>query len=91
MTGLTPRSEALAFRIWAHCEPLGWDVTYQEVGDALDVSWHRVNRIAQAKGWLTRFRKVSGSHDYMDRISGNLMPGVRPEDIASGRVGMEWQ
>ena len=56
MRRLTAKSEALAFRIWAACEPAGWDRTPAEVADMLDVPPSRVRRIAQLKGWTTRLR-----------------------------------
>lgn len=53
---MTPRSEALAFRIWAYCHPLGWDTTVSDIADALDVDAGRVGKILKAKGWTQRLR-----------------------------------
>jgi hypothetical protein len=52
----SPRTEALAYRVWAHCTPLGWDCTVKQCADALGVSWQSVRDAAKAKGWLHRFR-----------------------------------
>lgn len=57
---MAARSEALAYRIWAYCEPREWDCTVREVSDALGVSAKRVASIAHHKGWTERLR-VSGS------------------------------
>lgn len=53
---MTPRSQALAFRIWAYCEPRGWDCTLTEVADALDESINRVRGVCQWRGWTERMR-----------------------------------
>ena len=55
---MTPQQEAIAFRIWAHCEPLGWDVTIPDIAEALDLTKQRVIGICVSKGWVDRFRKV---------------------------------
>lgn len=51
-----PRTEALAYRIWAYAEPLGWDVSVDDIAAALDVSASRAGRILSIKGWLGRLR-----------------------------------
>lgn len=48
--------EALAFRVWAYANPLGWDCTAKEIADALGVDWHRVNWALRQKGWSGRLR-----------------------------------
>jgi hypothetical protein len=53
---MRPESEALAYRIWAYCEPRGWDVTRSEIAEALGESWHRINRVTVVKGWNRRLR-----------------------------------
>ena len=56
---LSPRTEALAFRVWQVANPRGWDMTAGEIAEALGVSWQTVNRVCQLKGWLTRIRKAA--------------------------------
>ncbi|MBR9819375.1 MAG: hypothetical protein GYB51_00070 [Rhodobacteraceae bacterium] len=51
-----PATETIAFRMWQHCEPIGWNCTIAEAADAIDVSVNRVRRIAGHKGWGHRFR-----------------------------------
>jgi hypothetical protein len=63
---MTPRSEALAFRIWAYCEPRGWDVTSPEIAEALGEPMPRVRLVCAMKGWTIRLR-ASQRHD-MDRF-----------------------
>jgi hypothetical protein len=53
---MTPRAEALAYRIWCYCEPRGWDCTHREVADALDVPLKRVSHVCTVKGWASRLR-----------------------------------
>ena len=53
---MNARTEALAFRIWAHCEPLGWDCTVKDVAEALGVRWQRVNAICHHRNWTNRLR-----------------------------------
>lgn len=60
---MTPRSEALAFRIWQYADPLGWDCTTGEVAEAIGVSTARVARVCRMKGWKRRLR-ASGDSEY---------------------------
>lgn len=53
---LSPATQALAYRIWAHCQPIGWNCTIMEIADALGVDWHRVNWALRQKGWSGRLR-----------------------------------
>ena len=56
MMGKSPKTEALAFRIWAHCQPLGWDTDVREIADHLGVSFQQVAGICRSKGWSNRLR-----------------------------------
>lgn len=53
---LSPRSEALAYRIWAYANPLGWDCTLAELADALDAKFASVRVVVSTKGWAGRLR-----------------------------------
>jgi hypothetical protein len=53
---LSPKSEALAFRIWAYAEPKGWDVLLADVASDLNVSIAQVRWVVTAKRWNSRFR-----------------------------------
>lgn len=54
---MAPRTEALAYRIWAYATPLGWDCSVKEIAEALgDVSWETVRTVMQHKKWLSRVR-----------------------------------
>lgn len=58
---MTPRSEALAYRIWAYAEPKGWDVSILELSIALDEHHGHIGRVCSAKDWTHRFRASEGS------------------------------
>lgn len=53
---LTVEMATLAYRIWAHCQPIGWNATAKEIGEALGVNWRRVNAAIVQKGWAHRMR-----------------------------------
>ena len=55
---MTPRSMALAYRIWAHCTPIGWNTTAAEIGDALGEPMGAVRRVCAMKDWTARLRAV---------------------------------
>jgi hypothetical protein len=56
---LSPRAEALAFRVWQFAEPLGWDCTTTEVADAIRSTPAAVRRVGYLKGWTARFRRTA--------------------------------
>ena len=56
---LSPRSEALAYRIWAYANPLGWDCTLSELSEALDAKLESVRNVVSMKGWGGRLRSGS--------------------------------
>jgi hypothetical protein len=55
---MSPQAEALAYRIWAYANPLGWDCTATEVADAIRSTPRAVAKVASLKGWTARFRKT---------------------------------
>lgn len=56
---MTPRQQALAFRIWQYCQPLGWNVTTIELANALEQSRYTIHSILRAKGWSNRVRSLA--------------------------------
>ena len=54
----TPRTEANAFRIWAHCQPLGWNTTVAEIATALSLTAAQVTYVVGSKNWTHRLRTV---------------------------------
>lgn len=52
---MTPRSQAIAFRIWAYCDPRGWGLTYNEIADETGAPLGAVVAVIKAKGWAARF------------------------------------
>lgn len=51
-----PKTEALAFRIWAYANRNGWNCTMVEIAEALDESLARVRAIVANKKWTHRLR-----------------------------------
>lgn len=52
---LSPASQALAYRIWGYCNPLGWGQTSADVAQALDETPQRISAIVRRKNWQERF------------------------------------
>jgi len=65
---MNPRTHALAFRIWQHCQPIDWNITVPDLAEALNEPTGRVRSVVTLKGWQTRLRSVrardedSGAH-----------------------------
>ncbi|WP_372993877.1 hypothetical protein [Sulfitobacter sp.] len=59
---MTPRSHAIAFRIWQVCKPLAWDFTLAEVADALDEPVATVRAVIKLKGWGGRLRSTKAHY-----------------------------
>lgn len=69
---MNPKSEALAYRIWAYASPLGWDCTVKDIADELGESWQRVMSICRHRGWIGRLRHESPtSADYLAVLRGS--------------------
>ena len=63
---MNARSEAAAFRIWGLCHP-NWQLTFNEVAEALDISVQQIEAVVKAKGWGERFEtemRASRSHSF---------------------------
>lgn len=54
---MTPRTQALAYRIWAYATPRAWDLTAHDIAEALDVAVARVHHVLAVKGWNARTRQ----------------------------------
>ena len=55
---MSPRVEAMAFRIWQYANPRGWDCTVGEIAEALDMHPIPVGRVCAMRGWHVRLRKT---------------------------------
>jgi hypothetical protein len=67
-SNLSPRSEALAYRIWAFASPRGWDCTSADIAEALGSTPHTVGAVCAFKGWSHRLRGTFENHvDYGGR------------------------
>lgn len=47
---ISPKTMALAYRIWCHCESEGWS-NYAEIGEALGETPERIRRVIEIKRW----------------------------------------
>ncbi len=61
---MTPRTQALAYRIWAFATPKGWNVTAYDIAEALEVEVARVHYILAEKGWNARTRNAKSEPLY---------------------------
>ena len=89
---MTPRTAALRFRIWQHCEPIGWDCTMAEVAEALEVDVKSVGAVVRNAGWAERFRvsERSWKRDVWHQSGGEFYASRHiAEAIAAGRLGVE--
>jgi len=55
---MSPKSEASAYRIWAHCRSVGWDITTSDCARELNMKHRSVIVISHLKGWGSRFRTL---------------------------------
>ncbi|KEP68836.1 hypothetical protein DL1_08700 [Thioclava dalianensis] len=76
---LKAKHMAIEFRIWAICNPIGWDITMKEVAQRLGISQRAVLHAARRKDWCSRFRAhqtdyigkfVDHEIDAIDRMMG---------------------
>lgn len=69
MVKLSPKSEALAYRVWAFCRDVEWRVSIKDVAEALNEHPSRITLLAGRKGWLDRFSTVKQDHlIFSDRV-----------------------
>lgn len=54
--------EAVAFRIWAYAEPLGWDVSVSDLAGALDLPKREIDKALYYKGWARRLKRRRFHH-----------------------------
>ena len=60
---MTPRTEAIAYRVWAYAAPRGWNVTIVEVAEEIGVEWQSVRSVMVHKKWIGRLRNGSTTQD----------------------------
>lgn len=61
---LSPRAEALAFRIWQVAHPVDWCVSLTEVAAVLGESVEELRRVCRRKGWQTRLAPDGTFEEY---------------------------
>lgn len=87
---MKPASEALAYRVWALCQPRGWGMTLKDCADELGENVNRVRAVAHHKGWLGRFRMTATSDPdtFGPRaMIGLHMPGAVMREAIADLVG----
>lgn len=77
---LNPKAEALAFRIWAVCAPLGWDITVSDCAKQSGDRLAAVRRVVHLKGWSHRFRAGTRYNPRAPLISGTMY-NITEEDL----------
>lgn len=77
---MNPRTEALAFRIWQHANPLEWNMTYVEVADALGVSEERIRAVCMVKKWNSRFRAPPSAGNFEGHMTRGGITGAEVFD-----------
>ena len=77
---LNPKTEALAFRIWAICDPVGWDISVSDCAKQSGERLASVRRVVHLKGWTHRFRSCIRYNPRAPMISG-AMYKISEEDL----------
>lgn len=55
---MTPRTQAIAFRLWAYASPRGWDCTVGGAADAIGITRGTAYAVIRSSGWGGRFRST---------------------------------
>ena len=76
---MTQQLEARAFAIWRFAQPLDWDVSMDEIADAVGLTRSQVNNAISAKGW--------GGKIGMGRNAGSRDNGIRAAHMLHKRAG----
>lgn len=63
---MTPKYEAIAFRIWQYASPRDWRVSYDELAEELALTYSQVYNAIRAKGWGGKVMSATKS-DYGKR------------------------
>jgi hypothetical protein len=89
---ISPRTQALRFRIWAYCEPLGWNTTVLEIAEGLGEPVNVIVGAIAATGWTKRLRvgvKMSNRGEMTSRVASRLRSHeLTARDVVAGRIGI---
>lgn len=69
-----PKTQALAYRIWAYAQPREWNCTMQELADALGESVMRITIACRVKGWCGRVRTATTYAHGVNCVNGSARP-----------------
>lgn len=68
----TPRTHAIAYRIWADCEMWGWNRTIAEIAESVDEPYHTVRAIIGHRRWTGRIKSMqTRQYDVSDKLFGS--------------------
>jgi len=79
------KAMVLRYRIWAYAAPMGWNVTVQDIADALNDTPSRIATVLHLAGWTHRIR-VS-RHDQRAIGGGLSTKHLDPAALAGVRFG----
>ena len=83
------KREALLFRIWQFAAPREWNVTCNEIAEALGISGRRVGAALKAAGWIRRVRAAEHGPETSYRTGGGVVRSLERfvvADVLAGRV-----
>lgn len=72
----SPRTEAVAYRIWGYAEPLGWNCTSAQIAEGIGEPIGAVRKVIGLKGWANRVRCNTRSNP--------VKPASGFDDVAAG-------
>lgn len=85
----SPKTLALRYRIWSFASKREWDVTIQDIAEALEEPVQRVNTTVRFAGWGNRVRALYGRVSPVGSDAGRVERGVI-RDVIAGRVNSEF-
>lgn len=83
---ITPKTHALAFRVWAFCKECEWNTTVNEIAEALDESAQRIGVVLRVKGWTQRIR-VAERGRINRALHGLMIDKAERQHILRGIIG----
>ena len=88
----SPKTLALRYRIWCFAAARGWDVTCNEIGEAVGEPGHRIGSVLQAAGWISRVRVALRGPETLLKGGGAARNAEQHviRDVLAGRVNSEF-
>ena len=86
---MTPKNEAIAYRIWCFCSEREWNVTAEEIGEHVGISAQHAVRVLAWKRWGGRIRCMSDGEAYLSRHNRVVLGDNYNGDLA--REALRWE